>query len=96
MLPGLGPVHLLMVLVVALLVLGPTKLPEMARHVGSAMQTYRDIRDRIRLDLDPRTHLNTVVETVLEGPPDEMDGREETGVESEPPVATHVGGTDLP
>jgi TatA/E family protein of Tat protein translocase len=87
MLPGLGPVHLLMVLVVALLVLGPSKLPEMARHVGAAMQTYRDIRDRIRLDLDPRTHVNAVVETVLEGPPsdaepDEEPSHPEQGVES--------------
>ncbi len=76
MLPGLGPVHLLMVLVVALLVLGPTKLPELARHVGAAMQTYRDISDRIRVDLDPRTHVHAVVETVLEGPPNEAEDDE--------------------
>ena len=111
MLPGLGPVHLLMVLVVALLVLGPTKLPEMARHVGAAMQTYRDLRDRIRIDLDPRTHVHAVVETVLEGPPEElepeaMDGpatdapetpvAEHPASEPAPAVVTRVGGTDRP
>jgi len=66
-LPGLGPVHLLMVLVVALIVLGPTKLPELARHVGSALQTYRDLRDRLHAELQP----HALVETLLAGPDDE-------------------------
>ena len=35
--PGLGPVHLLVVTVVALLVLGPEKLPQAARQAGKAM-----------------------------------------------------------
>ena len=64
MLPGLGPVHLFMVLVVALLVLGPTKLPEVARHVGSAVNVFREMRDRMHAELSPRS----MVETVLEGP----------------------------
>ena len=57
-----------MVLVVALLVLGPTKLPEVARHVGSAVNVVREMRDRMHTELSPRA----VVETVLEGP-DELD-----------------------
>jgi TatA/E family protein of Tat protein translocase len=69
-LPGLGPVHLLMVLVVALLVLGPTKLPEVARHVGSAVNVFREVRDRVHADLS--AHARSMVETVLEGP-DEPD-----------------------
>ena len=63
MLPGLSPVHLLMVLVVALLVLGPAKLPELARHVGSAMHVYRELRDRMQTELSPRA----LVESMLEG-----------------------------
>jgi TatA/E family protein of Tat protein translocase len=73
-LPGLGPVHLLMVLVVALIVLGPTKLPELARHVGSAVQTYRDLRDRLHTELQP----NALVENLL-GRPDEEAGGHESG-----------------
>jgi Sec-independent protein translocase protein TatA len=59
-----------MVLVVALLVLGPTKLPEVARHVGSAVNVFREMRDRMHTELSSRA----VVETVLEGPDElEMD-----------------------
>lgn len=80
MLPGLGPVHLLMVLVVALLVLGPTKLPELARHVGSALQTYRDVRDRLHAELHPRT----LVETLLAAPDEEAAPHEIGHGEPEP------------
>jgi TatA/E family protein of Tat protein translocase len=74
-LPGLGPVHLFMVLVVALLVLGPTKLPEVARNIGSAVNVFREMRDRMHADLSPRS----MVQTVLEGP-DEA-GPDQTGMD---------------
>jgi sec-independent protein translocase protein TatA len=38
---SLGPAEILVILVVALLVLGPTKLPEAARSVGKAMAEFR-------------------------------------------------------
>ncbi len=37
----LQPTHLLFVLVVALLVLGPKRLPEMARTLGSGLRDFR-------------------------------------------------------
>jgi sec-independent protein translocase protein TatA len=63
-LPGLTPVHLLVVLVVALLVFGPTRLPELARQVGAAMNVYRELRDRVHHDLNP----HALVESLLEKP----------------------------
>jgi len=71
-LPGLGPVHLLMVLVVALLVLGPTKLPEAARHVGAAINVYRELRDRVNTEFSP----SALVDRVLgeNGPEEEVLG----------------------
>jgi len=60
-LPGLGPVHLLMVLVVALLVLGPSKLPEAARHVGSAINVYRELRDRVNTEFSPGALVDKVL-----------------------------------
>jgi TatA/E family protein of Tat protein translocase len=62
-LPGFGPLHVLVVLVVALLVLGPTKLPELARHMGAALNVYREFRDRVHTELNPRA----VIETMLDG-----------------------------
>jgi Tat protein translocase TatB subunit len=40
---SLGPAEILVILVVALLVLGPTKLPEAARQVGKAMAEFRRV-----------------------------------------------------
>ena len=62
MLPGLTPVHLLVLLVVALLVFGPTKLPELARQVGSAVNVYREFRDRMQRELTT----NAIVDSLLE------------------------------
>ena len=38
---NMGPAELLLILVVALLVLGPTKLPEAARQAGRALSEVR-------------------------------------------------------
>jgi TatA/E family protein of Tat protein translocase len=62
-LPGLTPVHVFVVLVVALLVFGPTKLPELARQVGAAMNVYREFRDRVHTELNP----HAIVESFLDG-----------------------------
>jgi sec-independent protein translocase protein TatA len=54
----LQPTHLLLVLVVALLVLGPKRLPEVARHLGSGI---RDFRDAISGEHSDRTEINRTV-----------------------------------
>ena len=38
----LSPTHLLLILVVALLVLGPKRLPEAGRGLGSAIRGFKD------------------------------------------------------
>ena len=41
--PGsIGPAELIIVLVIALLVLGPKKLPEVGRSVGRGMREFKD------------------------------------------------------
>ncbi|MEM8904187.1 MAG: Sec-independent protein translocase protein TatB, partial [Actinomycetota bacterium] len=40
---NLGSGEILVILLVALLVLGPTRLPEAARQVGKAMRTIRSV-----------------------------------------------------
>lgn len=39
--PGLNPIHVLVVLTVALIVLGPEKLPDAARTIGRAVNEFR-------------------------------------------------------
>ena len=38
----LSPAHLLLILAVALIVLGPKRLPEMARNLGRGVREFRE------------------------------------------------------
>ena len=53
----IGPEKILVVLVIALVFLGPERLPDMARQIGSAYRQLRGVQDtihtEIRSALDP-------------------------------------------
>jgi sec-independent protein translocase protein TatA len=54
----LQPTHLLFVLVVALLVLGPKRLPEVARQLGSGLRDFKAaISGEDRHEADPSDHV---------------------------------------
>ncbi|MFL5826763.1 MAG: twin-arginine translocase TatA/TatE family subunit [Thermoleophilaceae bacterium] len=40
--PNVGPLELVVILIVALLVLGPKKLPEVGRSVGRGLREFKD------------------------------------------------------
>ena len=40
--PNVGPMELVLVLAVALIVLGPKKLPEFGKSIGSGMREFKD------------------------------------------------------
>jgi sec-independent protein translocase protein TatA len=48
-----GPLELLVIAVIALIVLGPKRLPEAARSVGKGMREMRDAFQGHDLDDDP-------------------------------------------
>jgi sec-independent protein translocase protein TatA len=51
--PGsIGPGELIIVLVIALIVLGPKKLPEVGRSVGKGMREFKDSLAGINMDDD--------------------------------------------
>jgi sec-independent protein translocase protein TatA len=39
---GIGPAELMIVLVLALIILGPKRLPEVGRSIGSGMREFKD------------------------------------------------------
>ena len=53
---GIGSTELLVILVVALVVIGPSKLPEMAKTLGKAMGEFRrmstDVKRTIEMEAD--------------------------------------------
>ena len=40
--PSIGPLEIAVVLIIALVVLGPKKLPEMGRSVGRGMREFKE------------------------------------------------------
>ena len=50
--PQIGPLEILVVLVVALLVFGPRKLPELGRQVGRGYREFRKFQQGIRDDIE--------------------------------------------
>ena len=53
---SVGTPEILVILLVALLVFGPQRLPDVARQVGSAMRELRKIQDTVRGELDMVLH----------------------------------------
>ncbi len=48
---NVGPEKLLLLLVIALLVLGPTKLPDAARSLGRALGEFRKVSGRLQTEV---------------------------------------------
>ncbi len=55
--PNIGAPELIIILVIALLVLGPGKLPEVGASIGKSIREFRkasaDIQDSVKVDMSP-------------------------------------------
>jgi TatA/E family protein of Tat protein translocase len=63
---NVGPEKLLLLFVIALLVLGPTKLPDAARQLGKALGEFRKVSGRLQDEVrdalaDPKDALSAAV-----------------------------------
>jgi sec-independent protein translocase protein TatB len=72
---GIGMTELVVILVVALIVFGPTRLPELARSLGRAMGEFRrastDLRQTFNESIqDPKPAATPVPPTPVIAPPD--------------------------
>jgi sec-independent protein translocase protein TatA len=86
--PNIGPMELAVVLVIALIIVGPKKLPGLGRSIGSGLREFKDTLS----GTDPRSDISEVVSDIrtevdprvaeTERADDEEDGAEEAQSQS--------------
>jgi sec-independent protein translocase protein TatA len=57
--PNVGPMELIVILAIALIVLGPKKLPEVGRSVGRGMREFKESLSGDSRDDDERPAIKT-------------------------------------
>jgi TatA/E family protein of Tat protein translocase len=72
---NIGPLELIAIFVVALLVFGPEKLPEIGRQVGRAIREFRQIQSSLQSQLSD----------VIDAPPDPVVPPPAPGARNEEP-----------
>jgi Tat protein translocase TatB subunit len=82
---GIGMQELIIILVVALIVLGPKRLPEIARALGRGMAEFRKATQEVKESVDLKGELRKIEKEIEEGP--EPKEEKETKEEKEPPKA---------
>lgn len=78
---GIGVPELLIILAIALIVIGPKKLPDLAKSLGRALNEFkkatREFKDSLDIDEDiknvkkPFSEINKDIRTVVIEPPDQ-------------------------
>lgn len=83
----LGPAEILVILVIALLVFGPNKLPEIGRQVGRGVREVRKFQDSLKSDLGDvfADDVSEAAEPAPSLPPITTPPEHDTSSESAPP-----------
>jgi len=82
---GIGMPELIVILVIALIVIGPKKLPDLAKALGKGMAEFRKATQEIKDSLDVGDELNEVKEDLV----DSISGLD-IAEEPEPPKSTEA------
>lgn len=61
--PNIGPLEIALVLIVALVILGPKKLPDMGRSVGKGMREFKEAVSGNSNDDDDKPAITAATET---------------------------------
>lgn len=81
---GIGMPELIVILVVALIIIGPKKLPDLAKSLGRGLAEFKratnDVKDTFQVD-DIKNEANELKDSLLYGTKDE-DRKEEERKES--------------
>ena len=82
---GIGMPELIIILVIALIVIGPKKLPDLAKALGKGMAEFRKATQEIKDSLDVEGDLNEVKDDLI----DSISGLD-MPEEPEPPKSTEA------
>lgn len=82
---GIGMPELLVILAIALIVLGPRKLPEIARALGKGIAEFRRATDELKEEL---RHVEQEVESSAEATSKDEPSLEQRAEPPTPPAAT--------
>ena len=63
---GIGMPEFLLILVVALVVLGPKKLPELARSIGKGLAEFKKSAEELKSKINIQEELNEVQKEIIE------------------------------
>lgn len=83
--PNVGPMELVIVLVVALIVLGPKRLPEVGRSLGNGLREFKDSLsssdqpDDVQLDIEEPPKPVTTTAAAATAPPGPEDEQSQAG-----------------
>lgn len=97
---NIGPLELIVILVIALLVVGPKRLPEVGRSIGRGLKEFRRAQDEVRRSL--RFDFDEEPEQPAHGPAPkaaepglasngEVSGGPAADTSADPPDATSAG-----
>jgi sec-independent protein translocase protein TatA len=48
---GLGPTELIVILIIALVIFGPSRLPKVAQSIGQALRAFRESTDKVQEEI---------------------------------------------
>jgi sec-independent protein translocase protein TatA len=49
---GLGPTELIIILIIALVIFGPSRLPKVGQSVGQALRAFRESTDKVQEEVN--------------------------------------------
>ena len=92
---GIGMQEILIILVVALIVIGPKRLPDLAKTLGRGFAEFRkaadDLQETVRLDLQKEKH-----EEFRQKYPDMVPDEDDPGSDAAPGSGTETGSESKP
>jgi TatA/E family protein of Tat protein translocase len=93
---GIGMPELIIIFVIALIIIGPKKLPDLARALGKGMAEFRKATNEIKSNLDMDDELKGIEEELTDSVSGmiheaEMEEKDDTPVEPDKEEGTNNG-----